>query len=476
MSLTLRDRFSLAWKAMTSQFTPEIGQAAYNLLNSVTLSTRGSAPDRSTQALLETFQTSPWVMACASRVADAVAATEWKLYVARDKASREVRSDIAHIKRATGKERRRYIKTLTANNEMEEVTDHIFLDAISIGSIAQTQSYLTGRTTRWIDSLMHDLVGDSFLIKQRNSQGAPVSFWPVPPHWVMETPTPASPFFRVSRGPWQKMIPAQDVFWSQNPNPANPYGRGVGIAKGLDDDLSIDEYAAKHMAAFFKNSARPDLLIMPKEGEFSNADRDRFEQWWNSKLQGVWRSFKPMFLNTPVEVKPLEQNFRNLQLKDIRQHERDTIMQVWGIPPELFGVVSSSNRSTIELAPYIFATYCMVPRLERARDAWQYRLLPEYDDNLIIDYVSPVPEDREFKLKTMVAQPGAFYANEFRCLAGLPEEDELDDVLMAPQAPPAMPTPDGQDQADVSELDMQGKLTESERTELDRLLLKAARR
>jgi hypothetical protein len=143
----------------------------------------------------------------------------------------------------------------------------------------------------------------------------------------------------------------------------------------------------------------------------------------------------------------------------------------------LFGIVTSSNRSTIDMAPFIFATYVLVPRLERMRDTLQARLIPEYDESIILDYVSPVPEDRLFKQSVMNGQPGAFYANEFRELAGLPPEDELDEVLMAPlaagsgqpgapedePAPPKKPAKDDED------------LTDDEAKQLDRLLFKMAK-
>jgi hypothetical protein len=212
---------------------------------------------------------------------------------------------------------------------------------------------------------------------------------------------------------------------------------------------------------------------MPADGatQFSNADRDRFEQFWYEKLGGLYKGFRPFFSTTQVKVEQIEQNFRAMQLKDIRQHERDTIVQVWGIPPELFGIIISSNRSTINMAPFIFGTYVVEPRLERFRDTWQYKLLPEYDQNLILDYESPVPDDLEFRLKTMTAQPGAFYANEFRELADLPDKPELEDVLMTPAAPSFGQQPQG----DGEHIAPGDNLTPQEQKDLDRLLLKAAR-
>jgi phage portal protein BeeE len=306
---------------------------------------------------------------------------------------------------------------------------------------------------------------------------ATAALWPVPPHWVAETPTPGHPFFRMARGAWQQEIPATEVLWVQNPNPVDPYGRGTGLGKAIDDEIALDEYAAKHTAAFFKNNARPDLIVMPKDGgQFSDADQARFQQFWNEQLQGFWRGFKPLFIKTPIEVKTLDQNFRNMQMKELRDQERDTIIQTWGVPPELFGIVTSSNRSTIDMAPFIFATYVLVPRLERLRDVFQHRLMPEYDDAIILDYVSPVPEDRVFRQSVMQGRPDAFYANEFRELAGLPPDDDLDDILMSgPSAPapaPGMELPEDEDEAAAAAED----LDDEEAKQLDRLLFKMARK
>lgn len=458
-------RLSLAAKALISPFDKDSAAQAYNMLNGIMSTTRGSLPDRSTAELLNSFNTSPWVRACAGRVADALAAVQWKLYVAR-RPTGQVRSDIRHIQKAMGPERKKMIKALDRNGELSEVPTHLFLDLMAEGN-----PYFTGRDVRWLCSVWHDLIGDVFLIKERNRMNVTSALWPVPPHWVAETPSPQHPYFRMARGAWQQLIPATEVLWIQNPNPVDPYGRGTGLGKAIDDEIALDEYAAKHTAAFFKNSARPDLIVMPEAGgQFSDADQARFQQFWNEQLQGFWRGFKPLFVKTPIKVQTLEQNFRNMQMKELRDQERDTITQTWGIPPELFGIVTSSNRSTIDMAPFIFATYVLVPRLERLRDTFQYKLLPEYDSNIILDYVSPVPEDRTFKQSVMQGKPEAFYANEFRELAGMPPSDELDDVLMSgPGSAPTMPQPE----PDITE-DSVGELDLEEAKQLDRLLFKMA--
>lgn len=450
--LPFAERLSLAYKALVSQFDTGSAQYARQMLTGIFPSSTGPAPARNSIQLLQTFNESPWVRACAGRVADAKAATNWKLYSVSKNGRTANARDIEFVQKAPDIVRGRMLKELHQAGELTEITDHVMLTAMRAGS-----SSLTGWDTRWLQSIYLDLNGECFLLKQRNKFGAPVQFWIIPPHWVAETPTPKRPGYRLQWQAFAADIPESEILWLKQPNAVEPYQRGTGIVKSLDDDLATDEYAAKHTLKFFKNSARPDLLVMPKEGNFDQAERDRFEQWWNDKLQGFWRSFKPLFLHTPVEVKLLEQNFRNMQLTELRKHERDTIMQVWGIPPEMFGVVAASNRSTIEVAPYIFMKYCIVPRIERERYFYQEKLIPEYDARLILDYASPVPEDKEFQLKVMQAQPSSFEKNEFRELAGMGPHDDLDDQFAegatAPQAVDEEGKPSEPDADNLEELD-----------------------
>lgn len=422
--LPVLDRLKLAYKALTSMFDSGRAEHVRQMMGGIFPASTGPAPDRNGYALLNTFNESPWVRACAGRVADAKASIMWRAYIVKKNGKVAERRDIEFLQKASDYARPKLLKEIQQDGELVEITDHIMLSALRRGSAA-----LTGWDTHWLQSIYQDMVGECFLLKQRNQLGAPESFWLIPPHWVAETPTPRRPGFRLQWKAWQADIPENEILWMKSPNCIEPYQRGAGLAKSLDDDLATDEYAAKHTLKFFKNSARPDLLVMPKEGMFDAAERDRFEEWWNSKLQGFWNSFKPLFLRTAVDVKLIEQNFRNMQLTELRQHERDTVMQVWGIPPEIFGVLESSNRSTIGSAPYIFSKYCIVPRMERDRNFYQDRLVPEYDDRLILDYLSPVPEDKEFQLKVMTAQPGSFQKNEFREVANFDRLDELGDEL-----------------------------------------------
>lgn len=179
---------------------------------------------------------------------------------------------------------------------------------------------------------------------------------------------------------------------------------------------------SKHIKQFFFNRAKPDFMVYPK-GEMNNMGEDQvkaLERRWLDNQQGFWRAFRPQFMSREVGIHEFTQNFQHLQMTELRSHSRDTALQTYGIPPEILGVIENSNRSTIDGAFYAFQKLVIEPRAEFWRSELQQKVIPDYDPRLIIDYDSPVQEDREFTLKAYQAKPSTITVDEWRCLQGLP--------------------------------------------------------
>lgn len=376
---------------------------------------RGEPPRRGTKELMAAYRQMPWLRGATSKVARSVASVQWKLYAVRNsRTGRAVRYPKAQ--RGDVLARRRHLKMLAEGKaekelELEEITDHPLLDMLDAGNMM-----MTGVTAKQVTQTHLDLKGEAYWLKERDGLGVPMAYWPLPPHWVQTTPTPADPYFYIAQGAFQEKIPITEIVWFVDPDPENPYGRGVGAAESLSDELETDEYAAKHTKAWFYNSARPDLLITGKD--LTKDQAQRLEQQWLAKHQSFWKRFRPHFTNADVQVHELSQSFESMQLVELRRFERDTVIQVYGVPPEIMGIVQDSNRATIEAAKYIYTEHVIVPRLELLRDQLQERLVPDFDERLILDYESPVPEDREYNLAVAKAAPWSLLVDEWREMGG----------------------------------------------------------
>lgn len=455
MANNLGTRLRVLGKAAAGVFSERAQKEAFGMLSGIFPGSVGALPSKNTRQFLEAYSDMPWLRAVAGRIATAVAATEWELYVAKGPRSPKAIRDV-RLQRAKGYTRRALIKSGMKDDKLTKIESHVMLDTLH-----NANSFQTGDAMWKVTQLHLDLAGEAFWIKERDGLGVVVGLWPVPPNWIMATPTPTNMQFRVGFRGWQGYVPDTEIIWMADPDPANPYARGTGTTRALSDELETDEYASKHTKAFFYNGARPDLLVYPKAPErMREVDVSRLEENWNNSNQGFWRAFKPYFLTREVGVEKMEQNFRSLQLVQLREQERNIIMQTFGMPPELLGVLENSNRATINSADYLFSKYVLLPRLEFLRSQMQERLVPEYDERLIVNFVNPVQEDRDQQLQAMQWAPFAASIGEHRFAQGLdPLPDQalndahviqntttvvsLKTALEQGEKPPAPPQPPG---------------------------------
>lgn len=370
---------------------------------------RKTTPEFGTTALLRSYSTMPWLRAVTNKIGQAVGTTQWKLFVQRDNDGKAMASGA--LRRTRTKE---HFDSVFAKQrtifDLEEIDEHPLLDLLHHGN-----DQLPGQMVFQTTQIHLDLVGEAFWLLERNQIGVPMGIWPLPPSWVMDMPKPDKPFFVIRMHSKRMEIPITEMVRFIDPDPKDPYGRGSGISRSLSDELETDEYAAKHLKSFFYNNARPDIIV--SADHLSPADTARLEEKWLDKQQGFWNRFKPFFLSRKVDVQKISQSFESMQLTELRKHERDTVMQVFGAPPEKFGILSSSNRSTIVAADLFWAKDVLLPRIEHMRNTIQDRLVPMFDEKLVMGFVSPSVDDKQLNLQVMSKQPGAFTKNEWRLAA-----------------------------------------------------------
>lgn len=411
-------------KALVGAFDDAAATAAYGMLGRIFNAGTGEPPKRGTKEYLEAYTTHPLLRAATERVATAVASVRFKLYARKGRGGKAIRDH--DWQTASHAERLQIRKDLARHQELIEIEEHPMLEGLRRGN-----SMLTGLAVRSLTSVYLDTIGEVYWLKQRNGAGVPNAFWPLPPSWVQETPTPARREYRIAFRGWNVSIPDTEILSWTVPDPANPYARGSGLAQSLGDELDTDEFVAKFTRSFFHNRGIPNLMVF---GEGVTPDVARMlEARWKAKYKNVEDQGKPFFTNAKIDVKELGQKFNDMQLVELRRYERDLVIQTFGLPPEVMGIIENSNRATIDAADYLMARYVVAPRCDAMREVWQARLIPEYDDRLVVDYDSPVQEDKAFRLQAMTAAPYTPLVDEWRDLQGLPAlEDGSGQVHMVP--------------------------------------------
>jgi len=376
------------------------------------------APQRTTAELLEAFSAAPWLRAVTDRVGTSCASAGWHLRQISGSASPAQRS----VLRMGGPRQREMVLRSVADGD--SIMEHPLLDLLT-----KPNPFIEGSSLIALIQRQIDLIGEMWVIKEdaaapgsgeaRWKPGRlPAALWPVPGTWVAKRPTPTDPMVRFSFGSFQRSMTMENVIWAINPDPANPYGRGTSPALALADEIDIHEYASKYLKHYFFNSAMPPVLITSKQFR-GREDTDRLEERWMQKAAGLFDKMKPMFLSGDVEVTNLQTDIASMGLSGLRSETRDTILHVYGCPPEIFGIVENSNRATAEAADYIYGKWVIAPRLEFLRGVFQSQLVDTYDPNMSLEYESPIRDDRQFRREVIAAAPEAFSTDDVRALAGL---------------------------------------------------------
>lgn len=242
--------------------------------------------------------------------------------------------------------------------------------------------------------------GEAFWIIERNGLGMPTELWPVPPHWVYETPSKLSPYYSVyPQGNINSTLKvlSQDMIYIKEPDPLNPYDRGLGRAGAISDEVETDEYMAKYAKRFFFNDAIPPMVGMMPGADEPGINRQK--EKWQQEYGGFNNKHKMAWLNWDAKFQLLKETNKDMDFIESRKFLRDVANQHFNIPPELFGILENSNRSTIDAAYYLYTKNVLSNVLRALDEALNDQFIPQFDKKLYIEHDNVVPEDKEFDLK-----------------------------------------------------------------------------
>lgn len=319
-------------------------------------------PERNTREWLDTFGKNPR-LAVVDRIASDLSTCKGKLYRVDEVSGDEV-----------------------------EIQQHPFIDMMNRPNPLFEMT--SGAVWRLLQIYL-ELKGEGYFLFEFDAVGRPVELWPMPPHWVQQTPYLGHPFYEIKSTDGQiRQIPVDDVFCMKNLNPLDPYKRGLGAAEALADEIETDEYAAKFQKKFFYNDATPSTLIsMPGS---SRDQRKRFREEWNSHFRGPFNSHGIATVDGEVTVTKLAENMRDMDMMQGREFLRNAVLEHFGVPREIMGITENSNRATADAAQYIYAQNVLMPRLERREEAINTQILPFYGEGLVWHFDDIVPHSQEF--------------------------------------------------------------------------------
>ena len=340
-----------------------------------------------------------WVFACVSRISSAIAETKWRLFSVNDK------------------------------NERTEIINHDILSLFDFVNDFHTGLEMMEQTQTYID-----LLGEAFWLVLKDKAGTPAEIWVLNPNKMNVVPDKKMYIkgYVYKNGNDEIPLSIADIVHIKLPNPKNPF-RGQSPLASVSADIEAEKFSSKYNRTFFQNSAEPSGVIQ-FEGTLTDAQYERLRYQWNKQYQGTSNAHKVAILEGGASWQGNMITQRDMQFRELRVMNRDTIMGVYGMPKHILGIAEDVNRANAEASEYTFARWVLKPRLERLKAKLNEQFIPMFNDTtLILDYDTPIPDDvtRNLAVADQGFKAGYITRNEARLKVGL-EPTEDGDVFMEP--------------------------------------------
>ena len=280
-----------------------------------------------------------------------------------------------------------------------------------------------------------DLDGNAFwfLARDKNGEGDIKEIWLLRPDNVQiiqskENPLLVSGYVYNQQG--QKIpFKANEILHFKNFNPLgnHPFPhRGMSVVEAAEWAIQTDNEARVWNYSFFKNSARPDgMLIKDSPAEMSDEEYKRLRAQFEQEYQTSLNAHKPLILSGGLKWQDLARSQKDMDFLAQRTFGRDEILALFRTPKSVIGIVEDVNRSNAEASNFVFADRTIKPLMQRIVDTLNEFLVPEFGDDLWLHFTSPVPEDRTQVIAEYTAGIDKWFSrNEIRQKEGLPPTQE----------------------------------------------------
>lgn len=354
--MKLKDLFSWGQKTLAAPFVSFIGQNTFeNWLGQTTAHKK----------YLEEYRN--WVFACVQARAEAVSSIQLELY----------KGD----------------KEITENG-------HEILDLLYKVNPTMTKEDLFMGTQAYLD-----LDGNAywFLARENEGKGKIREIWLLRPdkmNFAVQKENPLQVAGYLYTQPDGKRIPFEpkEILHFKNFNPTANFPfphKGMGVVQACQWAIETDNEARNWNYSFFKNSAKPEgFLVKEGTGTISTDEYQRIKKMWTQEHQGSGNAYKPAILAGGLKWQDLTRSQKDMDFIEQRRFSRDEILAIFRTPKTVLGIVEDVNRANAEASNYVFASRTVDPLMKKIIGTLNEFLLPEFGEDLYLDYESPIPADR----------------------------------------------------------------------------------
>lgn len=305
---------------------------------------------------------------------------------------------VRKIAEKVGSQDIRLFKVINSRGDTVELFDHPALDLLYRVNPFQTKSEFLE-----ITEINLKLSGDAFWWKIRNEQGQVMELWNLRPDLVtiVSDPNEFIKGYEFTKHDGEKVgFPKEDIIHFKYPNPLDAY-YGLSPVQPTQVRIDTEAFASQYQRDFFLNNARPDAILkFENNNDLTEEQKTEIKQGWNKKYGGVGKNSKVAILEGEVEYQQISMSQREMDYIDSMKFTRDDILVAFAVPKPIVAITDDVNRANAETAMHIFLSETIAPELNRLEEKINEQLIiPEFGDDLFIEFPDPTPENRELTLK-----------------------------------------------------------------------------
>ncbi len=231
-------------------------------------------------------------------------------------------------------------------------------------------------------NLMKDvlLLGNGLAEIERNGAGRPVALWPLETRKTRldrNLKTGALFYWTEHRITKQQVaLSFRDVFHVKG------MGNGlwgISILENARRAFGLAAAREEYGARFFGNSARPDIVLMPK-GHMHKDARDKVLESWNKILQGPEQAHKAAMLPYGFDIEKLSLSPQDVQFLELGQFAAEDVARWFRVKPNKIQILKDSSvRANIEESNIEHITDTLMSWIIRLEQAANWKLLADQE-------------------------------------------------------------------------------------------------
>lgn len=334
-----------------------------------------------------------WVYSCETAIANRIAAIPIHLYKKRGEEVEEVNDGPL-------------INLLYRINDFTTKFDHFWLMTQYLLSVGEAPLFLG----------INGGIPTDILLLRPDRLTAKFSKETIIDHWEYKKDYGSKPV-RIER---------EELILLRIPDPETPF-RGKGVLSAAAKTVDIDNASESWNFEFFKNSARPDVVLTTEQSLNQEQVNDLSDKW-KKKYAGSGNRYKLAILTNGLKPEKMSLSQRDMEFLEQQKFSRDKILSIFGTPKSVVSITDDVNRANAEAGNYAFAVNTIRPMMRRITEQLNEFLVPFFGYDLFLDFEDPVPEDQEAKLKRYdnALKNGWMAINEVRKIEGLEPIDGCD--------------------------------------------------